>query len=288
MEKQKFDINDIKILFLIVISAFIYSCGMNVFVKSGNLFPGGFAGISRLVSAVLLEFSNINISFSVIYMVLNVVTSIFVFKKIGKKFMFFSILHYILVSLFTSILPTRMITEDLLLISVFGGLINGFAISIALRNNASSGGMDFIAIYFSTRFNVSTWNYVFILNAVVLTIAGLLFGWDKALYSIIFQFVSTQVVNTMHNRYKSTQLDIITNMPDEICDAVFHTCRHGITKIKCTGGFTNKEHWLLLIAVNTYQLKDVVDSIRKVDPHAFITLRNVDRVLGNYYQKPLE
>ncbi len=288
MEKQKFDINDIKILFLIVLSAFIYSCGMNVFVKSGNLFPGGFAGISRLVSAVLLEFSNINISFSVIYMVLNVVTSIFVFKKIGKKFMFFSILHYILVSLFTSILPTRMITEDLLLISVFGGLINGFAISIALRNNASSGGMDFIAIYFSTRFNVSTWNYVFILNAVVLTIAGLLFGWDKALYSIIFQFVSTQVVNTMHNRYKSTQLDIITNMPDEICDAVFHTCRHGITKIKCTGGFTNKEHWLLLIAVNTYQLKDVVDSIRKVDPHAFITLRNVDRVLGNYYQKPLE
>ncbi len=288
MEKQKFDINDIKILFFIVLSAFIYSCGMNVFVKSGNLFPGGFAGISRLVSAVLLEFCHINLSFSVIYMVLNVVTSIFVFKKIGKKFMIFSILHYILVSLFTSILPTRIITEDLLLISVFGGLINGFAISIALRNNASSGGMDFIAIYFSTRFNVSTWNYVFILNAVVLTIAGLLFGWEKALYSIIFQFVSTQVVNTMHNRYKSTQLDIITNMPDEICDAVFHTCRHGITKIKCTGGFTNKEHWLLLIAVNTYQLKDVVDSIRMVDPHAFITLRNVDRVLGNYYQKPLE
>ncbi len=288
MQFFKFEKKDFRILIFIIFSAFIYSCGMNVFVKSGNLFPGGFAGISRLVSAVLDQFFHIELSFSVIYMFLNVITSIIVFKKIGKKFMFFSILHYFLVSLFTSLLPTVMVTEDLLLISVFGGLINGFAISIALRNNASSGGADFIAIYFSMRFNISTWNYVLVINAVVLTIAGILFGWERALYSIIFQFVSTQVVNTMHNRYKSSQLEIITNMPDEICESVFHTCRHGITKIKCTGGFTNKEHWLLIIAVNTYQLKDVVDSIRRVDPHAFITLHNVDRVLGNYYQKPLE
>ncbi len=284
----KFEKKDLKILFFVTLSAFIYSCGMNIFVKSGNLFPGGFAGISRLTSAILLEFFNINISFSVIYMALNVIVSALVFTRIGRKFMIFSIIQYLLVSLFTSVLPTILITEDLLLISVFGGLINGFAISLALQHNASSGGTDFIAIYFSSRFNISTWNYVFILNACVLTIAGLLFGWEKALYSIIFQFVSTQVVNTMHNRYKSTQLDIITNMPDEICNAVFHTCRHGITKIQCSGGFTNKEHWLLVIAVNTYQLDDVVKSIKRTDPHAFITLHSVEKVIGNYYQKPLE
>ena len=288
MQIVKFEKKDFKMLFFVVLSAFIYACGFNIFVKSGNLFPGGFAGISRLLLAILSDFCHINISFSVIYMTLNVITSIVVFKKIGKKFMIFSIMHYFLVSLFTTILPSVMITEDILLISVFGGLINGFAISIALRNNASSGGSDFIAIYFSIRFNVSTWNYVLCMNAVVLVLAGLLFGWEKALYSIIFQFVSTQVVNTMHNRYKSSQLDIITNMPDEICNAVFHTCRHGITKIRCTGGFTNKEHWLLIMAVNQYQLKNVVDSIKRVDPHAFITLHNVDRVIGNYYQKPLE
>ena len=175
MQIVKFEKKDFKMLFFVILSAFIYACGFNIFVKSGNLFPGGFAGISRLLSAILSDFCHINVSFSVIYMTLNVITSIVVFKKIGKKFMIFSIMHYFLVSLFTTILPSVMITEDILLISVFGGLINGFAISIALRNNASSGGSDFIAIYFSIRFNVSTWNYVLCMNAVVLVLAGLLF-----------------------------------------------------------------------------------------------------------------
>lgn len=284
----KFEKSDIKKICIIVISAFIYSLGMNIFVKSGNLFPGGFSGISRLLALICEDFLHIHVSYSVFYFILNGSAAYIVFKKIGKKFMLLSILHFILVSIFTSILPTVLVTEDLLLISVFGGLIGGFSIGLALQNNASSGGMDFVAIYFSIRYNISTWNYVLIFNALVLTIAGILYGWNLALYSIIYQFVSTQVVNTLHKRYKSTELKVVTNCPDEICNAVFHTCRHGITKIECNGAFTNQEHSLLLIDVNTYQLKDVIESIRKADSHAFITIHSVDRVIGNYYQKPLE
>lgn len=190
--------------------------------------------------------------------------------------------------MFTSLIPYYTITQDPLLISVFGGLINGFAIGMALRSNASSGGTDFIAIYLSMKYNMPTWNWILGANGVILACAGLLFGWNQALYSIIFQFVSTEIVNSLHQRYKLTKINVVTNIPDAICDAVFHTCRHGVTKVKCEGGYTDEEHWLLLMTINTYQLKDVIDSIRKADSKAFITINHVERIIGNYYQKPLE
>lgn len=273
---------------MVVISAAVYSAGFNMFVHSANLFPGGYAGLSRLLSAVLREFAGIKLSFSIIYFCLNVVTTLAVWRHIGHRFILLSFLFYSLTSLFTGFFPKIVITEDELLMAVFGGLINGFAIGISLRNNASSGGTDFIAIDLSMRYNVPTWNYILAGNAVVLFIAGLLFGWNRALYSIIFQFVSTQIVNTMHQRYKLTRVDVVTNLPDEVCQAVFHSFRHGITKIRCEGGFTDKDHWLLLITVNTYELRSLIAIIRDVDPKAFMTINSVGRIVGNYYQKPLE
>lgn len=286
--KISFTRKDIGSILTVILSAFVYSIGMNVFVNSGNLFPGGFAGLSRLLSQVLLRFANISISFSIIYFTLNVIITLVVWKKIGHKFIVLSVFWYSLTSLFTSLIPYYTITQDPLLISVFGGLINGFAVGMALRSNASSGGTDFIAIYLSMKYNMPTWNWILGANGVILVCAGLLFGWNQALYSIIFQFVSTEIVNSLHQRYKLTKINVVTNTPDAICDAVFHTCRHGVTKVKCEGGYTDEEHWLLLMTINTYQLKDVIDSIRRADSKAFITINHVERIIGNYYQKPLE
>ena len=77
-------------------------------------------------------------------------------------------------------------------------------------------------------------------------------------------------------------------MPDEVCTAIFHTCRHGITKIKCEGGFTDQVHWMLITTINTYQLKEVVENVRKADEHAFIAINSVEKIYGNYYQKPID
>lgn len=85
----------------------------------------------------------------------------------------------------TDIVPSFPMTQDILLISIFGGLINALAISLCLFANATSGGTDFIAIFLSEKYGIDSWNYIFAGNVVILGIAGALFGWDKALYSII-------------------------------------------------------------------------------------------------------
>ena len=288
MKNMHFTKKDWVYIAMIILSAFIYSCGMNSFVKSGNLFPGGYAGISRLVSGLCSDYLNIPLSFSVIYFVLNALTCVFVWKRIGHKFLLYSFLWFTLTSVFTSVLKLPEVTSDPLLISVFGGLINGFAIGISLRNNASSGGMDFIAIDISSHLKKPAWNYIFAVNVVVLVIAGCVYGWDRALYSIIFQYASKEIVNMMHQKYQMTRIEIVTDRPDEVCSAVFSEVRHGITKVECTGAYHNQEHSLLLITVGNDQVKDVVRTITTADPKAFIIETTVRKLVGNFYQKPIE
>lgn len=285
---MKFTRKDWKYIIGVTVSAIIYSFGMNTFVKSGNLFPAGYAGMSRLLSQLLDQYLHISISFSVIYFTLNVVTTLIVWKNIGHKFVLYSVLWYTETSFLTQILPMPPITNDPLLISVFGGVINGIAVGIALRCNASSGGTDFIAIDLSTRYNMPTWNYIFGLNAVVLVIAGLVLGWNQALYSMIFQYVSKEIVNTLHQRYKLKRLHIVTDYPEEVSQAIFAICRHGITKLKCTGEYSHHEHSLLLVTINAYQKEDVLHAVAAVDPKAFISVNNVEKIIGHFYQVPLE
>lgn len=279
---------DIPNILMVILSSFIYSFGMNTFVKSGNLFPAGFAGLARLLSALCSTYLNYEIPFSYFYFGMNIFVTLFVFNKIGHKFVAFSVLWFSLTSFFTSILALPPVTHEILLITVFGGLINGAAIGLALHADASSGGTDFIAIALSMKLNRPTWNYMMAVNVIILTIAGLLYGWNTALYSIIFQYVSTQTINTIHKRYKFTNLKIVTNKPDEVCQAIFNTCRHGITKLRCQGAFTNEEHWLLLTTVNAYQSRHVIDVVRFTDPKAFIEENSVQRIIGNYYQQSLD
>ncbi len=279
---------DIPNILLIILSAFIYSCGMNTFVRSGNLFPGGFAGISRLLSMVLADHAGIHISFSVIYFALNITTTLVVWKRIGHKFVLYSLIWFSLTSLFTSVLDLPPITSDALLICVFGGLINGFSVAMSLRANASSGGTDFIAIDLSQRLHRPVWNYIFAVNALVLMTAGWLYGWNQALYSIIFQYVSKEVVSAMHKRYKVSSLHVVTDRKDDVIAAVFGMVRHGITVVPCSGAYSHHDHSMLVTSINADQLHDVERCILKADPKAFISVYPVDRIIGNYYQKPVE
>ena len=152
---------------------------------------------------------------------MNSVPIVIAFKFIGKKFTLYSCITILLVTFLTDIIPVYAITYDVLLISIFGGLINGFAITLCLKADATTGGTDFIAIAISERFGIDSFNYILFFNAIILTIDGYIFGWDKALYSIIFQFSSTQVIHILYKRYKKNTLLIVTQKPKEIADMIY-------------------------------------------------------------------
>lgn len=272
----------------VVLSAIFHSISLSSFSVPGNIYPSGVAGISRLLSDVLLDKFNINIQYTIFMVIINLLLSVLVYKYIGKLFTILSLTQIVLVSALSSVLPRVFYIDDPMLLAIFGGIIAGFGVSLALSHNASSGGTDFVSIYLANKYKRNMWNAIFAFNCLLILLIGLLYGWERALYSIVYQYCLTQVVNKMHKRYTSQTITIITEKPDEVAQAIFDTVRHGITQIEAKGAYKKQKTNMLYTVVNSYQTDSVVKAILNIDSKAFINVQNTATVIGNYYQKPLD
>ena len=286
LEKQKN--KDIVTLVCVVIGALLCAVNINTFISAGGLFPGGFTGITVLIQRICEKYFSITVSYSLVNFTLNAIPAYIGFKTVGKKFTFYSVIMILLTGIFVEILPITNITEDILLISIFGGILQGVALGIALKGNASSGGTDFIAMWISQKTNQQAWNYILMMNAVMLTIAGYLFGWDKALYSIIFQFCSTQIIKIVHKRYKKVTVLIVTCLPDEIIEIIHKSTHHGVTRFEGIGTYSGQHRTMLYTVVDSLMVKSLVNNIRQIDPHSFVNVTKTEYIEGNFYQTPIE
>lgn len=272
---------------MITLSSFIVAVNLKSFVAAGDLFPGGFTGMSRLVQRCALEFAGIELPFAPINLALNAVPAFISFKLVGKRFTLYSCLTIVLTSLFTDLLPTMTITEDKLLICIFGGMISGFAGCLCLWVRVTSGGTDFIAIPLSERKNVDAWSYIFFGNVVMLTIAGALFGWDKALYSMLYQYACTQVIKMLDPDGRRATLLIITGRESAggVCAQIQET-NHTATLIEGVGLYNGDPCVMIYSVVSDSEVRSLARKIRQSDPKAFVNVLRTERVVGKFYRRP--
>ena len=271
---------------LILAGSLIMAVNLKSFVRTGGLIPGGFNGLTRLIQEISALLWHWEPPFSVINFILNAIPAIISFKFIGKKITGYSCLMIVVSGILTDIVPSFPMTQDILLISIFGGLINALAISLCLFANATSGGTDFIAIFLSEKYGIDSWNYIFAGNVVILGIAGALFGWDKALYSIIFQYTSTQVLHILYKRYQKQTLIIVTKRPEDVYEAIAEITHHDATLIKGEGCYSKQECDVLYSVVGRDEVNKVVNTVRKTDPQAFVNMIRTENLAGRFYQRP--
>ena len=273
-------------LFVVVIASILFAWNLCCFAKTANLFPGGFSGLSLLLQEIIFNFLHIRIPYTIFNIVLNLFPIYIAFKYIGKKFTLYSILTIFLSSIFVDILPQYIFTQDILLVSVFGGLINGFAISLCLNVGATTGGTDFISIFLSQQKGIDAWNYILLGNAIMLIIAGALFGWPIALYSIIYQFCSTQIIQMLYKRYKKETQFIISDKSDKIYHAIKELTNHDATLFKGIGCYEEKEKTLIYSVINAESKRQLIPLIRSIDPHAFINIVKTEELSGRFHNIP--
>ena len=279
--------NIVNIIF-ILLGSFILAINMNTFVEQGKLVPGGFSGLSKLIQRVGLNFYDVKISFTLLNVIFNAIPAVFAYRLVGKKFTVFSCLSLLVVSVLVDELPVIPITGDILLISVFGGILNGLGLSLILNNNASSGGTDFIAMSLSNKYKVSTFNYMLLFSAVIILISGRLFGMDKALYSIIFQFCNTQVINTFYKKYKKKTLLIVTDNPAAISADLLELTTHSSTILKGFGSYTAHKKYLIYTVLSDSDVRKMKKQIHQQYPDTFVNVINSSDVVGNFYIQPFE
>ena len=271
---------------LILAGSLIMAVNLKSFVRTGGLIPGGFNGLTRLIQEISALLWHWEPPFSVINFILNAIPAIISFKFIGKKITAYSCLMNVVSGIQTDIVPSFPLMKDIMLISIFGGLINALAISLCLFANATSGGTDFIAIFLSEKYGIDSWNYIFAGNVVILGIAGALFGWDKALYSIIFQYTSTQVLHILYKRYQKQTLIIVTKRPEDVYEAIAEITHHDATLIKGEGCYSKQECDVLYSVVGRDEVNKVVNTVRKTDPLGFVNMIRTENLAGRFYQRP--
>ena len=133
---------------------------------------------------------------------------------------------------------------------------------------------------------MDTWNYIFAANVIVLLIAGSLFDWNEALYSIIFQFTSTQVLHLLYKRYQKQTLFIITEKQEEVYEQIRDITNHDATLFKGTGCYRKQECNMLYSVVGSDEIRKVVAKINEVDEKAFINIVKTEQITGRFYKRP--
>ncbi|MBR2045825.1 MAG: YitT family protein [Agathobacter sp.] len=283
--KQTLKKNAMRIL-TICIAALVMAINIKTFVQTGNLIPGGATGLTILIQRAFEHFFQLHIPYTLLNLSINAVPVYIGFRFIGKKFTMYSCLMIFLTSIFTDLIPSHVVTYDILLISIFGGIINGFAISQCLRVDATTGGTDFISIYLSQKTGTDSFNIVLIVNIVIIGLGGILFGWDIALYSIIFQYASTQMLHMLYKQFQQQTLFIVTNHATEVCAAISEVSNHGATIMKGEGSYQGHERSVVYSVVSTHESQRVISAIKEVDEHAFINTIKTEHVKGRFYHKP--
>lgn len=268
-------------------SSLIMAATTKTFVRPAHLLSGGFMGIALLVDMIADLFGkSIPTAFTLV--VLNVPVALICAKKISKRFVFFSLSQVFLTSFLLQIIPNYPLFDEQVLNVVFGGYIWGMSIVLALKAGASSGGTDFIALYFANKNGREIWMQVFAFNAMILCVFGVVFGFDKAGYSILFQFISTKTISTFHTRYKRVMLHIYTVKKDEVVDTYLEKFHHGITALDGYGGYSHHPVSYLTAIVSSYEVGDVLEALKETDPKIIVSVTKVENFIGRFYNKPLD
>lgn len=277
---------ELKRFLLCTIGAVLFAFNLKSFVRTGGLYPGGFAGITVLIQNISEAYLGVSVPYTLVYVPLNLFPIYIGLRHIGKPFTIYSMYVIILSSIVTDILPDITITYDVLLISIFGGIVNGCAVGLSLYAGASAGGTDFISLYFSQKKGIDTFKYIFFGNIVILLIAGILFGFDRALYSIIFQFCNTQLIQMLYKRYQRHTFFVITEYPDEIYEVIKKVTNHDATLFKGIGCYKGVERQMLYSVVSSEEKDRVMSEIMRADSKAFVNVMKTEQIGGWFYNRP--
>ncbi len=264
---------------IVVIGALLNALSLNLFLIPANVYASGFTGVAQLLSSIF-AFTSIHISTGILLFVLNIPVTVLGWKKVGKSFTIYSFVSVATTTFFLEVIPIYPLSEDILLNAVFGGVIAALGIGFTLKWGASTGGLDIVAMVLSRMKDRPVGNYIFVLNSVIIVTAGLLFGWEKALYTLVTLYVSTRIIDAIHTRHEKLTAMIITKKGEELQKAIHSKLVRGITTLPAKGAFTKEDKEMLIMVITRYELYDLEHIIREVDPQAFTNIVETTGIFG--------
>ena len=262
--------------FFIAIGAFITAAALETFLLPNNIIDGGVIGISMMLHYLTKW------NLGLLIFCINIPFILLAWKKLGSKFVIQTFYATGMLAIATNIFAKFHVTEDLILSAVFGGIILGFGVGLILRNNASLDGTEMLSITISKKLKfVSVGELLMCINLFIYMGAGFLFGWDRALYSILTYYIASKIIDSvLEGLDKSKSIRIVSDFYREIGDAIMKELDVSVTYMKAMGGYSRQEKILTYCVVNKFEIAKLKDVVHNIDPKAFIVTEDVHEVEG--------
>lgn len=273
-------IMETKRLLIVIIGALLNALSLNHFLIEANVYASGFTGIAQLLSSISIDYIGYPVSTGILLLLLNIPVIILAWLKVGRGFTIYSLLSVGATTLFLEFIPVVSHSPDILLNAVFGGVVAGVGVGITLKWGASTGGMDIVAMVLSRMKDRPIGSYFLIMNGLIITAAGLLYGAEKALYTLVTLYVSSRIIDTVHTRHEKLTALIVTTKATELAKAIHSKMVRGITNIPARGVYSNQNREMLMIVVTRYELYDLERIIKEVDQNAFTNIVQTAGIFG--------
>lgn len=274
--KNKF----IKIIFSFIImtsGAVLAACALETFLIPNTILDGGVTGLSIIIN----KLSGFSLSLLVLF--LNIPFVYVGFKNLGKTFLFRAVYCMVLFSIslefFKDLNP---FTEDMLLATVYGGSLLGIGVGLVIRFGGCIDGTESVAIVISKKTNFSVGQIVMCYNMILYSVAGFIFGWDRALYSLLTYFITFKVIDFISEGLEQAKAAmIITSKGTHLSNEIYKRLGRTTTTIKGKGLISGEKEvmYCVITRVEIFELKRLVE---EMDESAFITILEVSDIIGNH------
>lgn len=265
---------------LMILGSILASIALEIFLIPNNIIDGGIVGISIMASHLT------NLPLGMFTFVLNIPFFIIGYKQIGKTFTLSTLFSVTCLSIGVSYLhPISGLTHDPLLAAVFGGIILGVGVGLIIRNGGSLDGTEIVAIILDKRMSFSIGEIVMFFNLFILSGAGFIFGWDRAMYSLIAYFIAFKVIDIIvEGLDESKAVMIISDNHKDICEAITDRLGRGVTILDGSGAYERISTNILYTVVSRLEVAKVKNIVHGFDENALVTIGNVE-VCGKKYKK---
>lgn len=271
----------VKRMLFILVGALLMAVGLEFFLVPNEVIDGGIVGISIILS----HLTDVQIGFYIF--VLNLPFFFIGYKQIGKTFALSTLLGVIILSIATSIFhDLPVLTGDPLLATVFGGIVLGVGVGVVIRYGGSLDGTEILAILFNKRTPFSVGETIMFFNLFILGSAGFVFGWDRAMYSLMAYFIAFKTIDiVIQGLDESKSAWIISEQYEQIGEAILARLGRGVTYLNGEGAYTGDDKKVIFCVITRLEEAKLKAIIDEIDPSAFFAVAAIAEVRGGRFKK---
>ncbi|WP_066313682.1 YitT family protein [Bacillus sp. FJAT-29814] len=268
-------------ILLITIGATLMGVGLEIFLVPNKVIDGGITGISIILSYLT------GLNLGIFLFILNIPFFFIGYKQIGKTFALSTLYGIIVLSITTTLLhPVPAFTQDILLATIFGGVVLGIGVGIVIRYGGSLDGTEILAILFNKKLPFSVGEIIMFFNLFILGSAGFVFSWDRAMYSLIAYFVAYKTIDiTITGLDESKSVWIISDHAMEVGDAIMNRLGRGVTYLHGEGAFSGDDKKVIFCVINRLEEAKLKEIVTEYDQNAFLAVADIAEVRGGRFKK---